>query len=91
MTSPFFSLAINQATSGPAGYFVIGGLPPVAHDDFTTVPIELESIDFGTQKAVPTFLDYLVNVTGFSVNGKAGDTGSVKTLQMVVSSPTIFF
>ncbi|CZR52460.1 uncharacterized protein PAC_02337 [Phialocephala subalpina] len=89
MTNPFFSLALDKATSGPAGYFVIGGLPPVAHDnDFTTVPIELKTEEFGTKLPGPTFTDYLVNVTGFSYNGKTGDTGGVRNLQMIVDSGT---
>jgi len=86
VSQPFFSMTIDNVDSGPAGFLVFGGLPPVAHaDNFTTVPIIKKTSSFQGPLPSPQIVDYIVAVPSFTVNGKVM---TMKKLEMVVDSGT---
>ncbi|KAG4431227.1 hypothetical protein IFR05_013286 [Cadophora sp. M221] len=86
VTKPFFSMSIDTTQSGPAGFLVFGGLPPVAHsDNFTTVPIIKKTSSFQGPLPSPQVVDYIVPVSSFTVGGK---NIKMNKLEMVVDSGT---
>ncbi|CZT02775.1 uncharacterized protein RAG0_09795 [Rhynchosporium agropyri] len=86
VSQPFFSMSIDTVSSGPAGFLVFGGLPPVAHDKtFTTVPIIKKSGSFQGPLPYPQVVDYIIAVPSFTVDGKVM---AMNNLEMVVDSGT---
>ncbi|MGI4850516.1 MAG: pepsin-like aspartyl protease [Janthinobacterium lividum] len=78
LVAPMFSLAIERATSGPAGYLALGGLPPVSFtNSFTSTPIQIITASlFNDSTIAPEYQFYTIVPQEFIYEGTSGRAAS---------------
>ena len=82
--SPLFSLAILRASSGPAGYLSLGGVPPVSFTQpWSSTPILITTIDGYPKK----YDFYTININSVVLNGVSVPSSGGK-IQYIVDSGT---
>ena len=89
LTAPYFSLAIERADSGPAGYLALGGLPPVNYTEpFASTPIQyLTASNGGDSFTESNYTYYVISPQGIIYPGTNG-TVNATGFQAIVDSGT---